>query len=68
MPILEVVNLFIKHLSGIISYVIHKITNSLSETINSIIQEIIFTARGFKRYENLKTAIMFFLGGLGFYP
>ena len=67
-PIIEIVNLFIKHTSGIINYVIHKITNSISETMNSIIQEIIFTARGFKRYENLKTAILFFLGGLSLYP
>ena len=67
-PIIEIVNLFIKHTSGIINYVIHKITNSISETMNSIIQEIIFTARGFKRYENLKTAILFFLSGLSLYP
>ena len=66
--ILEVVDLFIRHSARIIHYVIHRITNSLSETMNSIIQEIIFSARGFRDYKNLKTAVMFFLGVLSLYP
>ena len=31
-------------------------------------QEIIFVARGFKGYENLRTSVLFFFGVLSLYP
>jgi len=67
-PVIKVAEMFIKHSVGILNYVVHKITNSMSETMNSLIQEIKYTARGFRRYENFRIAVLFFLGKLNLYP
>jgi transposase len=36
--------------------------------LNSRIQHLISCARGFRRFENLRIAILFFLGKLELYP
>ncbi|MCY4234654.1 MAG: transposase [Bacteroidetes bacterium] len=36
--------------------------------MNGKIQEIKSIGRGFRRFENLRVAILFFCGGLGLYP
>ncbi|MFA6857841.1 MAG: transposase, partial [Treponema sp.] len=46
----------------------HRITNSFAEGINSVIQLIKSTARGFRNFENYRMAILFFCGGLNVYP
>jgi transposase len=67
-PVIKVAEMFVKHSVGILNYVIHKITNSMCETMNSLIQEIKYTARGFRRYENFRISVLFFLGKLKLYP
>ncbi|MFH2113037.1 MAG: transposase, partial [Spirochaetota bacterium] len=39
-----------------------------AEGINSVIQHIKASARGFRNFENYRTAILFFCGGLNLYP
>ncbi len=56
------------HLQGLLNYVTHKITNSVVEGLNALIQEIKFVTRGFRRFENFRVAIFFFLGKLDLYP
>ncbi len=47
------------HLANILTYLRHRITNATAEGLNSKIQWIRYTARGFRNRENFKTAIYF---------
>ena len=51
-----------------LTYFIHRITNAVSEGINSKIQTIKKKAYGFRSFENFRTAIFFHCGGLKLYP
>ena len=57
-----------KHLQNILTYLTHPITNALSESLNSKIQWVKYTARGFRNLDNFKTAIYFHCGGLDLLP
>jgi transposase len=61
---IEVSNIIARHWNGIISYLRHKITNSLAENINGRIQQIKTIARGFRAFENYRVSILFYLGNL----
>ena len=52
------------HLTGILAYYKHRITNALAEGTNSKIEWIKNTGRGYRNWNNLKTAILFHCGGL----
>jgi transposase len=56
------------HLSGLLTYFKHRITNALTEGFNSKIQAIKADARGFRRFENYRTRILFFCGKLDVLP
>ena len=56
------------HLEGLLNYFEHPISNALSESINSRIQSLKATARGFRSFANYRTRILFFLGKLNFQP
>lgn len=60
--------LLIRHWDGIITYIKHRITNSLAENINGKIQKIKTIARGFKEFENYRISILFYLGKLDLAP
>lgn len=52
------------HLPNILTYFKHRITNAVSEGLNSKIQSIKAMARGFRTFENYRTRILFFCGKL----
>jgi transposase len=56
------------HLQNVLTYVEHRITNAQSESLNSKIQWIKYTARGFRSREGFRNAIYFHCGGLDLYP
>jgi len=56
------------HLKNILNYLTHPITNALSESLNSKIQWVKYTARGFRNRDNFKIAIYFHCGGLDLLP
>jgi transposase len=56
------------HLEGLLAYFRHRITNALSESLNSRIQSLKNSARGFHRFDRFRTRILFFLGGLDLQP
>ena len=64
----KVAEMFIAHSQGILNYLHHRISNAMAEAINSIIQEIKYVARGFRKYENFRIAVLFYLGKLDLYP
>lgn len=57
-----------RHISNIMTYFQHRITNAMSESINSKIQTIKQMACGYRNTEHFKTAIYFHCGGLDLYP
>ena len=57
-----------RHLHGILNAIVLGVTNARSEGINSRIQWIKYTARGFRNRDRFRTAIYFHLGGLDLYP
>ena len=67
-PIKRVARMLQRKLYNILTYLEYRVTNAISEGVNSIIQWIKYTARGFRNRENFKTAILFHLGGLDLYP
>jgi transposase len=52
----------------VFNYFVHRITNALSEGINSKVEAIKNAARGYRNTERFKTMIWFRLGGLDLYP
>jgi transposase len=67
-PIIEAAKTLKSHLTNIMTYFKHKITNALSEGVNSKIQTIKNMACGFRNREHYKQAIYFHCGGLDLYP
>lgn len=56
------------HIQGLLNYFTHPITNALTEGLNSRIQLLKASARGFRNFENYRIRILFFLGGLDMLP
>jgi len=54
--------------ANILTYYAHRVTNAVSEGINSAIQTIKKRAFGYRNPDNFKTAIFFHCGGLDLYP
>lgn len=63
-PIKKAARMMKERLSNILTYLKHPITNAMSESINSKIQWIKYTARGFRNFDNFRIAIYFHCGGL----
>jgi transposase len=64
----DVAGMFERHRDGLLAYLKHRITNGLAECFNSHIQEVKAVARGFRKFENFRIAILFFLGKLEMNP
>lgn len=67
-PMAEVARMLKRRFENVITYLKHRITNAASESINSRVQWVKYTARGFRNKENFKTAIYFHCGGLDMAP
>ncbi|MDZ7578186.1 MAG: ISL3 family transposase [Candidatus Nanopelagicales bacterium] len=67
-PIIDAAKTLKRHEAGLLSYFAHRITNAGAEGLNSRIQAIRVSARGYRNREHFKTAIYFHLGGLQLYP
>ena len=67
-PVIDVAKMLKRHIENILTYVKHRITNAFAEGINSRIQHIKATARGFRNFENYRTSILFYCGKLNLYP
>ena len=67
-PMKKVAQMMKRRLENIITYLQHPITNAGSESINSKLQWVKYTARGFRNKQNFMTAIYFHCGGLDMRP
>lgn len=60
----KVADMLRNHLPNLLTYFRHRITNAVSEGLNSKIQSIKAMARGFRGFKNYRTRILFFCGKL----
>ena len=67
-PVVKVAKMLKKHLSGLMNYFEHRITNAVSEGLNSKIQSIKSSARDFRNFENYRIRILFSCGKLELRP
>jgi transposase len=67
-PVIKVAKMLKRHLSSLLSYFRHRITNATSEGFNSVIQALWYAARGFRSFQNYRTRILFFCGRLNLRP
>lgn len=66
--LLNVAKMLQNHITGLVSYAKHKITNAIAEGINSVIQQVKAKARGFKSTKAFKYAILFYCVKTNEYP
>ena len=67
-PMQEAADKIKRHIENIVTYFEHRITNATAEGINSFIQAIKANARGFRKFESYRIAILFYLGKLDLSP
>lgn len=67
-PIVKVAKMLKRHLDGLMSYFRHRISNAVSEGLNSKIQSIKSSARGFRNFENYRNRLLFTCGKLALSP
>jgi transposase len=67
-PMIETARMLKRRLENVLTYLRHRITNAASESINSKIQWVKYTARGFRNKKNFQVAIYFHCGGLDMAP
>lgn len=64
----KVAEMLARKAHGVLNYLIHKTTNAGAESLNSKIQQLKCNARGFRAFENYRTNILFYFGGLEMLP
>jgi len=67
-PVIAVAKMLAKHIDNILTYLKHRVTNAVSEGINSKIQQIKSVAHALRNFNNYRTAILFYCGRLDMYP
>ena len=64
----KVAKMLKNHLTGLLAYIMHRVSNGHAEGINGRIQLIKANARGYRKFENFRGAVLFFLGKMDVYP
>lgn len=67
-PIIKVAKMLKDHLSGLLSHCAHDISNAVTEGLNSKIQYVKASARGFRSFAHYRIAILFYCGKLDMRP
>jgi len=64
----KVITTFLSHAWGIVNALISGVSNAMAERLHGKIQEIKLVARGYRKFQDFRSAILFFHGGLDLYP
>ena len=67
-PVIRAAKKLKKHQKRILNYFLHRITNSIAESLNGQIERLKRVANGFRNKNNFRIAILFHHGGLDLYP
>lgn len=67
-PMIDVARTLKRHLDGLLAYITHPITNAVTEGLNSKIQAVKASARGFRSFAHYRVAILFHCGKLEMFP
>lgn len=67
-PVIKVKDMLERHLPNILNYFIYRVTNGVTEGINSKIQTVKAAARGFHKFSSYRTRILFYCGKLNMSP
>ncbi len=67
-PVVRTARSLKTHLQEILNYFQHRVTNAGAEGLNSLIASLQYTARGFRKFANLRVAVLFYHGGLSLSP
>ena len=64
----KVANMFSNHIKGVCNALVESVSNAMAERLNGKIQIIKTIGRGYRKFKNFRSAILFFNGGLNLYP
>ncbi len=64
----KVIEMFVRHAGGVVNALITNLNNAMAERLNGKIQELKCIGKGYRLFENFRSAILFFYGGLSLYP
>lgn len=64
----KVATMFSNHIKGVCNALVESASNAMAERLNGKIQIIKTIGRGYRKFENFRSAILFFNGGLNLYP
>jgi transposase len=64
----KVVDMFNRHVSGVVNALLTNLNNAMAERLNGKIQELKTVGKGYRTFNNFRSAILFFHGGLTLYP
>jgi transposase len=64
----KVAVMFQNHIKGVCNALVESTSNAMAERLNGKIQEIKTIGRGYRNFDNFRSAILFFNGGLNLYP
>lgn len=67
-PIKNVARMLKTHMSGVMNYFSHRISNAAAEGLNSKIQTVKSNARGYRSFAGFRTSILFYCGRLEMLP
>ena len=65
--VIKVAKMFNNHVKGVCNALIESYSNAMAERLNGKIQEIKTVARGYRTFQNFRSAVLFFNGGLDLY-
>ena len=66
--VIKVAQMFSNHLTGVLNAMTSKFNNGLAERLNGKIQLLKAIGRGYRKFANFRSAILFFYGKLSLFP
>lgn len=64
----KVAKMFSNHIQGVCNALVETASNAMAERLNGKIQLIKTIGRGYRKFDNFRSAILFFNGGLSLHP
>lgn len=66
--VIQIAEMFERHREGVCNALCHEQSNARAERTNGKIQEVKTVGRGYRKFNNFRSAILFFHGGLELHP